>query len=96
VVEFEPLFRGDNLRKSVLTGFRAFQSEQNGCGQIDFDDCSSAIDGDIAHGGEIIEIRISFVELIGLAIGQFEFFTLHFQFDLANLEFMDQAIVSRL
>ena len=70
----------------------ADDAQQAGPGQIGFADASLAIEGQVAHRGEIVEIGDLFQHRLQLTARARQFRVLHLQLDLVDLQLIEQPL----
>ena len=95
-VERGPGLRRDEDPQSPIDQAGAFQPEQRRSGQIRFPDRPVVGHGQVAHRRKVVEIGIFFQAPLELLAQLQQGVVLHFQLDLVNLEFMEQAVVVRI
>ena len=71
-----------------------FDPQQAGRGEVGLADQSLAVEGQVAHRGEIVEVAVFFQPRLRLVPGLLEFLVLHLQLDLVDLQFVNQALES--
>ena len=67
------------------------QAQQGRPGQVDLQDPPLAIPQEIPDRGEIEQIVVLFRCLLGRRLGALQFLVLHFQFDLVDLQLVDEG-----
>ena len=85
------VFQGHELPEPLLDHGLSVQAQQGGPGQVDFQDPRLVVPEEIAHRGEVEEVVILLRGLLGLRLGPLQFLVLHLQFDLVDLQFVDQG-----
>ena len=84
-------FRGHELPKPLLQGGLSGQAQQGGTGQVDFPDACLAVPREIAYRGEVEEVVVLLGCLLGRRVGPLQFLVLHLQFDLVDLQLVEQG-----
>ena len=70
----------------------SIRPHQFGCKKISLQYYSLFIERDIAHRGQVIEVKILFAGRFEFLLHAAEFLILHLQFELVNLQFVDHAL----
>ena len=63
-----------------------------GPGKIYFDNLPFAVQGEVAHGGKVVEVGVPVPGLGDGLLGPLQFFILHLQSNLAHFQFEHQAL----
>jgi hypothetical protein len=79
--------RAQGTQRCSLSGSGA---RVDGIGQIHVDEDTERIQRQIADRGEVVDIGITFAQIIRFFIGVAELFVAHFKFDLVHLQFVHQ------
>ncbi len=70
----------------------ACHSEQRGAREVDLCNLGVGGQGDIAHRGEIVEVRVTVTRFLHGQMSLIQLLVLHLQFDLVHLQFVEQGI----
>ena len=85
------VLRGHELPEPFLHRGLAVQAQQCGPGEIDFQDPPLVVPDKIPNRGEIEEFEVLLGCLLGRRLGPLQFLVLHFQFDLMDLQLVEQG-----
>ena len=91
-VESGQVGRGNAKPEAPLDQPGSFDPQQAGTGDVGLANRPFAVEGQEAYWGEIVEVAVLFQPRLHLVSGLLEFFVLHLQLDLVDLQFMDEAL----
>ena len=91
-VESGQLGRGNVRPETPLDQPGSFDPQQAGTGEVGLENRPLAIEGQVAHRGEIVEVAELLQPRLHFVPGFLEFFVLHLQLDLVDLQFMDEVL----
>jgi len=68
----------------------AGEAEEGGGGEVGFEDLAFGVEGEVADGGEVVEIEVALAGEFELDLGAAELVVLKFQLDLVDAELVDE------
>ncbi len=84
--------RGHKTRQAPVDEPGPFHAEQGGSRQVHLQDPALFIQGEIADRGEIVEVGVFLQQRLHPVPGFLELGVLHLQFDLVDLQFVEQPL----
>ncbi len=85
-------FLDDERRQIAVEQVRAAQTEQRRAGQVDFQNATCFVEREITDWREIVEVGVFLQQRFHAAAGFLEFGVLHFQFDMVDLQLVQDAL----
>jgi len=85
-------FRGQVGHERLVPEIGPFHAEHARPGEIDVQDQSVGIKGEVADRREVIQLAVALLDALHLLLALAEFLVLQFQFDLVNGKLMEQLL----
>ena len=84
---------GNEMTEPAVQKRGALEAEKARPGEVHLADGAVGTQGEVAHGGEVVEVQVALPLRLGLIPRLFQLFVLHLQFDLVDLQFLDEPLL---
>ena len=91
-IEIGTVSLGNEQSEAAVHQSGALHADQARAGEVGLRNRSIAVEGEVAHGGEVVEVGVAFQRGFHLRPRKAQLLVLHLQFDLVHLQFVDELL----